>query len=361
MKKGSALRGVVLLLAAFPAGSQTADRAIGEVTAIRSENHQIALKTDPGDAVDIVLSDSTLYLRVPPGEKDLKNALRIKLGDIAVGDRVLARGRMAEDKKSLAAASVLVMTRADIAKKHEADRAGWQHRGVAGLVTAVDREKNEFTLASRTRQGTTSLLVENAGQARYRRYAPDSVRFTDARPSAFAELQTGDQVRILGEKDADGTRIKAEEIVFGTFRNVAATINAVDPASGEIRVTDLETKKPLTVKVNADSNLRRMPPMLATMMARRLHGGGEDHGPAPTGTRGGGGGPDFQRMLEHMPAFTLQELKKGDALIISGTKGAEPTRVTAITLLAGVEPLLTAAPQGARQLGGEWNFEVGLP
>ncbi len=67
-------------------------------------------------------------------------------------------------------------------------------------------------------------------------------------------------------------------------------------------------------------------------------------------------------MMERVPAITLAELKPGDALIISGTGGSDSGVTLAITVMAGVEPLLTASPTGQSVLNGSWNFgEVGLP
>jgi len=68
-------------------------------------------------------------------------------------------------------------------------------------------------------------------------------------------------------------------------------------------------------------------------------------------------------MIERMPAFTLAELKPGEALIISSTEGVERTRANAITVLAGVEPILQAAPRSFGQAGGvgSWNLEMSIP
>src|SRR5207249_9083987 len=52
-------------------------------------------------------------------------------------------------------------------------------------------------------------------------------------------------------------------IVSGSFRQIAATISSVNPAAGEIVVKDLATKKTLTVRVNSDSTMRRLPPPMA--------------------------------------------------------------------------------------------------
>ena len=65
-------------------------------------------------------------------------------------------------------------------------------------------------------------------------------------------------------------------------------------------------------------------------------------------------------MIERMPPLNLADLKKGDALVISSTAGAEPDKLTAITLLAGVEPILTSAPKGRQGMAlGGWNLGMG--
>ena len=78
-----------------PAGKL--DRVIGEVTAIEAGSKRITVKTDSGSAVEAALDEKTLFLRIPPGEKDLKKAARIALEEIAVGDRVYVRGRSSAD------------------------------------------------------------------------------------------------------------------------------------------------------------------------------------------------------------------------------------------------------------------------
>jgi hypothetical protein len=354
-----------------PAGDIT--RVGGEVTAVAAAAHEIALKPDSGGAVTVKLTDKTVYLRVPLGEKDLKNATPIRLEDVVVGDRILARGRMSEDRGSVEATRVLVMARADVARKRAADRAEWQKRGTAGAVTATNPASREITISVGTRETARVVTVEAPAGVTFRRYAPDSVRFTDAQPSSFEALSVGDHLRVLGDRNGDGSRIKAEEVVFGAFRNIAGQVKAVDTAAGEIRVTDLETKKPVLIRVKADSILRRMPEAMATMIARRRQaaangdappsGQGQPAQAAPggAGPRGPRGGTDFQQALERMPALTLAELKPGDALIISSTKGAEPSEATAIVVVAGVEPLLTSASGGPAMggLGNALNFEVG--
>ena len=77
--------------------------------------------------------------------------------------------------------------------------------------------------------------------------------------------------------------------------------------------------------------------------------------------RGGRPG-DMQQMLERMPAIKLEDLKPGDAIIVSSTEGADPTQVTAITLVAGVEPILSATPGGSQRamMLGSWNLDMNM-
>jgi len=55
---------------------------------------------------------------------------------------------------------------------------------------------------------------------------------------------------------------------------------------------------------------------------------------------------DLNQMLARLPAITLADLHKGDAVMIVGTEGSGLQPPVAITLLGGVEPILTAAPAG---------------
>ncbi len=202
------------------------------------------------------------------------------------------------------------MTKGDLAQKHEKDREEWQKRGITGVVTAVNPENKEVTITTRGRD--SKAVTIDASAANFRRYSPDSVRFADAKTSSFADIQPGDTVRALGDKNEDGTRLKAEELVSGAFETIAGTVDSVDAATGEVRITNLQTKKPVVVRTNQDSLLRRLDPMVATMLARRLRpdasagggtaapgGGNRPEGASPGGPGGGqgrfrggfGGGP----------------------------------------------------------------------
>jgi hypothetical protein len=320
-------------------------RTIGEVAAKTAE--QITVKTDAGEAVNVAITSETKFLRVPPGETSLSKAAAITLQDLQVGDRVLAQPNR-----------VVVMSRSDLQQKHAAEQAEWRKRGTAGKVTSLGPDTITVTDS-----GGQTVKIATTNTTTFRRYPPDSVRFADAKPSSFGEIKTGDQVRVLGDKS--GESINAEVVVSGTFRNFAATVSSVDAAAGEMKLTDLETKKPVTVKVNADSMVRRMPPPMAQMLAARRSGVTPPAAPpaAPpsdaTRPRPMGGPRDLGQMLERMPAVTLTELKAGDAVIVASTAGSDSMRATAIAVIAGVEPLLTGPPSD-RRLSGPWNFDINI-
>lgn len=368
--------------------SITANGVIGNVTAINLAEKGMAVKTDAGNSVVAVFSDTTSFIRAQPGSTTLEGATKITPAEIGVGDRVFARGKLSDDQKSVMVRALVVMTKADIAKKHERDREEWKRRGILGTVTSVNPATKEVTVTTSTAEGPKPLVVAAGGEkVVFRRYAPDSVKFADAKTSSFAELKVGDRMRALGERSADGARFTPEEIVSGVFRQLVGTVTAVDPATNEIKITT-QDKRPLIIVVNQDSNLRRLPPMMAQMLAARAAGGGQGRGggqrppgQAPGGEpgaggggggdgRGGGGGGggrrmgggfDPQDMLERMPQLTLAELKAGDMIVVSSTSSADPTRLTAIALVAGMDAVINAiaARPATPNVGG--GQDLGLP
>ncbi len=369
----------------------TPNRVIGEVKAIDATAKQLIVKTDAGSLVTAALSDATTYMRVAPGETTLTNATKIAFTDLAEGDRIMAMGKVSDDKKSVPVRAVIVMTKADIAKKQDAERAEWRRRGILGVISALNPATKEITISSRSMAGLQSVIIPVSDKVEMRRYAPDSIKFGDAKSSTFAELQVGDQLRALGERAPDGTRFTPEKVVSGAFRTVAGTVTAVDAATGEVKITESEKKQPLTIVVKQDAVLRRFPSEMGggmMMMGRpagatpsggqapagATEGGRPASGGAPGGGPGRGGGFNVQEMLERLPTVTLADVKPGEMIIVSSTKGADPTRLTAISLLSGAEPFLAmiaarqpqptggSAPNPAAGLGNSGiQFGIGLP
>ncbi|HEX8459588.1 MAG TPA: hypothetical protein VF656_20005 [Pyrinomonadaceae bacterium] len=384
---------------AAAAGGQTnpavsANRVLGDVTAIDPAGMNITLKVDGTTTpINVVLSAATVYYRVnsealaraAKGAITPADMTKIALANVAVGNRLVVLGKLSDDQKTFPARVVIVATKEDIAQKQELDRAQWQRRGILGTVTALNPATKEITVS--VPDGTKTLVVDASGEkVLFRRYAPDSVKFADARTSNFTEVKIGDRLRALGERSADGARFTPEEIVSGSFRQLVGTVTAVDAATNQIKIKTQDNKL-LTIVVNQDSNLRRLPPMMAQFLAQRAAGGGanrpggrpaggggapgESARPAPQMGSGGGGAPggggrrmgggfDPQEMLERMPQTTLAELKAGDMVVVSSTSGADPTRLTAIALVAGIDAIINAMPPAsARPAGG--GQDLGMP
>ena len=355
---------------AQPASSASL-RVSGTVIAVDAAQQHLSIKSDKGEEMTVETSERTVVLRVPPGETDIRKASRIAVGDLAAGDRVVAISKTPITGKEVAASSIVVMSRADVAKEHEQEQEDWKKRGTTGNVTAVDPAAKTVTL----KVGARSVTVQMSDKTDYHKYSLDSARFSDASVSNFGEIKPGDQMKVLGNRSPEGT-VEAEKVVFGAFRQLAATIVSINPATGEMAVKDLaNTNKkapPLTIKINADSTMKKLPPQMAQMLARRYapgaqqgfegRGGGAARGPGGEG-RGAGGrggrGGDIGQMLDNLPALTLAELKPGDAVMVTTTIGSDPSRVTATMLLAGVEPLLTASPNATRDIMSGWNLGGG--
>jgi len=326
------------------------------VTNVNAASNQLSLKSDKGDALDVATSDRTLVLRIPPGETDPKKGTKIPLSSVTAGDRAVIVGP-APSGNTWNATAVLVMTKSDVASIQQKDQEDWKKRGVTGTVTAIDPTSKAITIKS----GSHTFTVQPSDKTIWHRYSADSARFDNAKPSTFSEVKSGDQLRVLGNRGDDGASIQAEKIVFGSFRQIAATISSIDAAKGELTVKDLATKKPLTIKVDSDSTMKKLPEQEARMLARRYAPGAQANPQPPTGGNGGGrgGGGDVGQMLDALPALPLSELKPGDAIMISTTQGSDPGRVTVIMLLAGVEPLLTASPTATRDIMSGWNLAGG--
>jgi hypothetical protein len=363
---------VALIPALLAQGSEPVAKALGTIKSI--SGLVLTVASDSGAAATVQLQDSTRILRTAPGAKDLNGATPITVADLQTGDRVLVRGAKTADGSSLLASSVIVIKGTDVAAKQQQERDDWQKRGVGGLVTAIDPTARTITISNSTMGGSKTTTVHVTKDTIVRRYAPDSVKFDDAAPGTIDQIKAGDQLRARGTRTADGNEFTAEEIVSGSFRNIAGTVISADPSSNSLTVQDLATKKPVSMKINSDSQLRDLPPMVAQRIAARLKGGasaaakqsGEaaPHSPRAEGPDSSSGHPmraDFQQILSRIPAVSLADLKKGTAVMIVATQGSANHEPTAVTLLTGVEDILTASPNGAAMLLSPWNLGGGDP
>jgi hypothetical protein len=384
------------------APKQALENVLGTVTALNAADHTVTVKQDKtGTEISVQLGTTKTLLKVEPGAKDLKSATRITADDLQVGDRVEARGtKLTDNPNGLEARSVVLMSGRALAQTHEAQAAEWQH-ATNGMVSFIDPASGKISITTKTPEGPRQVVLNTAKNTEFTRYTPENPQTPAA--SQLAQLQVGDQVRVVGDKSADGTSIEARKVYSGAFRTISATVVSIGADGKSATVKDLSSKKPVAIALTDDAAIHKLPPMMAAMLARRFNpdaragasGNGAAGGPggASGGPRGGGqgvgpgsnpgtgaspdGGPgagaggtrrgngDMSQLLERAPKITVADLKPGDALVISGVAtGGDNSRILASTIIAGVEPILQAAPtrQGRQDLGGDWGLgEMAAP
>lgn len=380
-----ALTAMRALAQAAPVAAAPATRVLGTVKAVSSS--ALTVTKDDGSIVTVALADTVRVQQLPPGSTDIKTAQSATQADIAEGDRVLIAAHPG-DAGALAATRVVLMKSGAIAQSNAARQADWQKRGSGGLVSSVDPAAKTIVIAS----GTKKTTVQTSDRTIFRRYAPGSVKFEDAKVGTLADISPGDQLRVRGSKDVDTGAVAADEVVSGAFRNVSGTVVSIDAALNTLTLKDLATKKNVVVVIGADSDLRNLPPEMAARFAARARGasagvpaaagatmtgtggagrpagsppmaapnatasaaaGADTAAAAPPRTRYGAGAGgavsgDLSQVVPRLPKTTLTALKPGEALMIVGSgSSAAGAPVTAITLLSGVEPLLAASPEGS--------------
>jgi hypothetical protein len=379
---------------------------IGTVEKVDSGAKSLSLKTDKGENPAIKFDDKTQFLRLPAGETDTKKATRATAADIGAGDRAIARVKP-EDQTGAPAVFVYFTKQVDLAQRQKKTEEEWATQSVSGTVKTVDAAAKHIVISVRGGFGPPKDVTLDAGGAvEYQRFSLDSGKYEPS-TAGLAPIQTGDQVRVLGQKNADQSEIKLEAIMSGTFKSVPVQVKSVDTAGGVILATDLVTKKPVTINIKPDTLLKRLDDATALLMARRLNptfqadgggrggrgGGGRGQGGAQAGApqtaapaagaptagnvnpgafggqgRGAGGGgrggggrnADPNKVLDQQPSIELADLKVGEPVVVTGGTSADMSKFTAVSIVAGVDPILRAAPQnGPDPLGGNWNFEVG--
>ncbi|MCD9187836.1 MAG: hypothetical protein LUM44_15555 [Pyrinomonadaceae bacterium] len=388
----SALSGIFSLVSA-----QTSDGGLkpsvvtGDV--VNLADAKIVLQTKDG-SLDISLTDKTEYKRVQPDNPSLKNAVTSALSDIGAGDKLAISGFYSDDKKTLRARTIYLMTKADISKT-QSDRAEqWRTRSINGKVTSVNPQTGQVTVEVGGLMNKTNIVLSAKGNAKIMRYAPDSIEYAKAKPSTLSEIKAGDTLLALGDKSADGLSFAAEEVVTGSFQTVAGTVKSIDAAKNEVVITNIQTKKDVVIAVSQTTLQKKFPEEFAQRMAMMSAGGmrpggqGAPNGqggqagqggmrppqgqtpqgagqPNPNGQGGGfgggmrGGQGGIDAMLERFPSITVADLKAGDMIAVSSTKTANVDRITAIKLLAGVEPFLKTAQAGGGQGGNQGGGQGG--
>jgi len=356
-------------------------RVVGTIQVISGKS--LTVISDTGVSSDVRIEDATKFLQIEPGRTDLKEATPLSFSELQSGDRVLVRGILAGDGKTIRATSVIAVKKAAIAEKQAKERAEWQ-QGIGGLVKSVDPSASTILLTTSSLNTNKEVLVHFTKDTVLRRYAADSTRFDAAKLAPLSEIQAGDQLRARGARSETGSEFNAVEIISGTFRSIAGTILSIDAATNTFVVQDLASKTAVTLGISSESQMRKLPAQFAEGLAARLHGQSSGTGQSQTpaaqdvapqaasnaqrestprssqGARGVGG--DFQQMIARLPAATIADLQKGDAVMIVTTHGNGKDPLTVVTLLGGVEPILRASQKGSQDMIlSPWSLGGGEP
>lgn len=374
MRSESKTRGVAVLgfvaLAAFllasaPGARGQVSRYLGSITAINGDT--LAVKTDAGDVHQVQVPATAALKRIAPGEKDLTKAEPLDYSSLAVGDRVLVTLDLNFTGAPPQAARIIAIKQTDVAKKQEAENTAW-NQGVHGLVKSIDVTTDLIVVTTRMGSITQNVNVNTSAATVLKRYAPGSVVFDQAQLAPIGAIHPGDQLWARGTKNTDGTAIAADGVVSGSFRSIPGTVISIDTAASTVTVKDLSTKKPVTIRISTDAQLRRLGENVAARLAAGLKGNPAGGGRGVNGGGGGGGQRSFNQggsaglgrmdletTLERAPEIQIGALKKGDAVMIVATEDA--SGLSAVKLLAGVEPLLEA-PE-AQDLLASWSLSSG--
>ena len=383
----------MLVAATVVASAQAPTRFLGTVTAINGTT--LTVKTDAGDSRQVDVPADASLKRIAPGQKDLSTAADMTFAELATGDRVLVKLDPGASGPNGVALQIIAIKQADVAALQAKEREDWARRSLGGLVKSVDPASSVILVTSGSGAAAKTITVNTTKATILKRYAPASVSYDAATVAPIDAIHPGDQLRARGTKSADGNQIAAEEVVSGTFRNISGAISSIDPSSATFTLKDLATKKIVTIHVPKDTQMRRLPDMMARMLAVRLsgaagngagarpaysgaagsapgasagaprsgggqwtgQGGGQSSGASQRAGQAGGAG-DPNQMLTRLPPIQITDLKKGDAVMLVATDGT--TDFTAITLLTGVEALLEA-PAASQALLNNWSMGSGAP
>lgn len=363
---------VLLFAMTLVAYGQTASHFLGTITAINGNT--LTIKTAQGDQ-QVQVPGSADLKRVEPGQTSLSAAVAMQFSELATGDRVLVWIDPNSPAGSPQASRLVAIKAEDLAKKREQEAAEWQQNGVAGLVKSVDPASGTIIITAGAGPLMHVITIHTTQSTVLKRYAPASVSYAQAEAAPIASIHPGDELRARGAKSEDGKEIAAAEVVSGSFRNISGVITSLDAAHSTFTLKDLATKKMVTVQVPEDAQMRELPERMAQFLAARLKGttpagagrgagagGGNaagENGAAGNGggfrQHGGGGAMDSQQILSRAPEIHFADLKKGEAVMLVATRG--DAQVTAITLIAGVEPLLEAP--ASQDLLANWSMGSG--
>lgn len=361
----------------------------GDVTAI--SDGKIALTTVDGP-IEVIIVSASVFKKVTAENLSLKGAVASSVSEIAVGDKLLVSGLVAEDKKSITAKTVYLMSKSTIAERNSKELEDWRNRGTTGRVASVDPMTNAITVTVGSGMMAREVAVKPDQATEFMRFSPDSNDFAKAKKSSIAEIEKGDEIRVLGNRNADGSEIAAEKVVTGSFSQTGGTIKSIDIEKGQITIQEVWSKKVVTISVLPVSVLKQFPAEMATRLAmfnamqqsgfrppdgqqnpqnaqqnpqnaqqnpRNAQQNPQQNpeqrtpGQMPGGGMGQGGARRGGVDDSQFPVLKITDFKVGDMIAVLSSKSTDPAAVRAIKIYNGIKPFIDAQEAMAARSGGQ--------
>ena len=256
---------------------------LGTVQKVDAAGKVVTVKPDKTDATTVKFSDQTTFMKMPAGETDTRKATPATAADISEGDRVVARVLTA-DPTGKPARTIYIEKKADLAQRREKTQEEWK-TATSGTVTAIDPGVIKITAKVPGSPAPKEISIEVGPRVEFTHYNPETGKYE---PGTLGDVKVGNQVRVLGEKNADSTQITASDVGTGAFRTIGLQIKTIDPATNSISGIETGSKTPVTISLRTDTSLKKFNDMAAMMVARQLNPTYQQAG--GRGTRGGGGG-----------------------------------------------------------------------
>lgn len=318
---------------------------VGKVSKVDENSNQITIKTADGVMVTATIEKPSEIKQVPAGETNVKNAVTITLGQVAVGDNAIIRGKYVTET-AFRAQQVLIVSQTDISSRQTRKRDDWAKRGIVGTVKKVDPQAQRITVELR---GENSPLIDIIPTATtvFQHYENNAVNLNDFKPGNLGAIKEGDQIRALGNKSADGAQMAAEEIFSGSFRTVFGKITSVNAGSNEFVIKNLQSAEEIKVILNSSSNLRRL---TAELVKNELTAG--DGGVKEKSTPKS---INLTEILKRSPQISIENLKSGETVIVAFFNEPKAAEVVGITVISGGEIL---SPQPGNKTPSAKRFDL---
>ena len=324
--------------------AQTRHFVRGTVSSVSST--QLEIRDDEGKLDIVGIPVDVKVQELTSGHTDLQSAVPANATDISSGDRVVIAVNDQPSGPALAS-KIILMKATDAEKARAMSTDDWSH-GVQGFVEAVHPESKTVTIK---RQETEAITVHLDDKAQLLRYASDSVKFADAKPSSLDAIHTGDQFQARGTLAPDRRSFSAIEVIYGSFRNISGRVMSVSSTMDSLTIQDAISHSIQSVALTPNTQIRKLTPAEAKAFLSRVDAASAATQPS--------GSSDLTKLFSTLTPLTPKQLRVGDQVFIAEA-GSAPA-ITAISILGGVGPILDRLGSDTAINLEPWNLSSGGP